>query len=175
MLTNLDIKSLVQLREVSKPLKNFIDQEKTVWIRMIQKHATNFSESDNWRKSISKISTDAIKELASGVNQFFAFEPSRCNEKWSLLHIAAERGILQIFQIIIERSDMKNPENKSGFTPLHFAAQNGYLAICHVIFGKTTEKNPKTDLDVTPHYLAGKNGHFKVCQFFVNSLEDKNS
>ena len=70
VLSHLGNKSLVQFREVCKLLKNFVDEEKTLWIRMIQRHATNFSESEDWQKSISKISINTIKEFASVVNQF---------------------------------------------------------------------------------------------------------
>ena len=65
----LDGKSLALCRKVCKPWKNFVDQEKTIWIRMIQKHIGE--PSQDWQNSVSKASTDKIRQLAIAVCQFY--------------------------------------------------------------------------------------------------------
>ena len=96
VLNLLDDKSLVQSRKVSRKWKNFIDQDKTIWIQKIKKQVGNFETLPDWQKSVSKISTDIVRELSNAVCQFYEAEQSRNNEKWSPLHIAVECGNLNL-------------------------------------------------------------------------------
>ena len=174
VLNLLDDKSLVQSRKVSRRWKNFIDQDKTIWIRKIKKQVGNFEKDPDWQKSVSKIPTATVRELFNAVCQFYDEDPSRKNENWSPLHIAVECGNLNLTQVIIAKIGDKNPKNNEGFTPLHFAAQNGHLELCQLVFNYTEEKNPRDNVGITPHYLAAQHGHFKVCEFFVKNCDEKN-
>ena len=129
ILDSLSNEGLVQCRKTSPIWKNFIDEEKTIWIRMIEKHVGKVNLHPDWKKSLSKISTDTARELASAVCLFYTSKQcehedisQRSQEKWSPLHIVAECGNLHLFKIIFEKMDDKNPKNYAGNTPLHFAA-----------------------------------------------------
>ena len=44
------------------------------------------------------------------------------------LHIAAEKGFVEICQLLIQNAPDKNPSDKYGQTPMHCAFKNGFLA-----------------------------------------------
>ena len=110
----LDNKSLVLSREVNKTWKNFIEKEKNIWIRIIQKHVKNFNHLQDWKNSVSKISTKSVKQLAIATSQFYKSEQSKGYEKWSPLHIAVDSGNLELSQDIIEKIVNKNPKDNKG-------------------------------------------------------------
>ena len=80
VLNLLDDKSLVQSRKVSRRWKNFIDQDKTIWIRKIKKQVGNFEKVPDWQKSVSKIPTTTVIEFFNAVCQFYDACPCRKNE-----------------------------------------------------------------------------------------------
>ena len=88
-------KTLAKCREVNAKWKHFIDKEKTIWIRMIEKHADNVNISQNLKIGIIKTSTDTVMELAKAVNQFLKSNPIRVDEKWCPLQIVASHGYLR--------------------------------------------------------------------------------
>ena len=49
ILDQIDDKKLAESRKINQRWKNFIDQEKTIWIRMIKKQVGNFSTSQDWQ------------------------------------------------------------------------------------------------------------------------------
>ena len=110
----LDYKSLVLSKEVNKTWKNFIEKEKTIWIRIIQKHVQNVNDLQDWKNSVSKISTNSVKQLAIATGLFYKSEQSKGYEKWSPLHIAVDSGNLKLSQNIIEKMENKNPKNDKG-------------------------------------------------------------
>ena len=83
---------MAKCREVNAKWKSFIDKEKTIWIRMIEKHADNVNISQNLKIGIIKTSTDTVMELAKAVNQFLKSNPIRVDEKWCPLQIVASHG-----------------------------------------------------------------------------------
>ena len=53
------------------------------------------------------------------------------------LHVAADRGQLEICKLVINNVEDKNPPNlKEGATPLHLAATQGHVEICKFILNK---------------------------------------
>ena len=51
----LDNKSLIKCRKLSVPVQNFIDNEKFIWIRQMQKYSGNMEEFyDQWKLVIRK-------------------------------------------------------------------------------------------------------------------------
>ena len=117
------------------------------------------------------------------------------------LHLAANRGQLAAYQLIMENIDNKNPahfispemqvlnkeKGKSflGFgsnisTPLHLAAKNGHLSVCKLIIENVSDKNPISQATQqwinhwTPFHLAAHNGHFSVCKLLIDNISEKN-
>ena len=76
----LDDQGLAKSRIVNGKWKNFIDEEKTVWLRMIKKHVGISYSSQDWQNVIFKIPSKMAKDLAKAVCQFYQSEPTRFNE-----------------------------------------------------------------------------------------------
>ena len=51
-------------------------------------------------------------------------------------------GHCDVFKIIMEQNEDKNPADKHGSTPLHVAAFSGHLDVCKVISEYVTDMNP---------------------------------
>ena len=58
----------------------------------------------------------------------------------TLLHNAAWNGNLDIFKLIFENVDDKNPKSDYGVTPLHYAAERGNLEVFKLIFSSEGSK-----------------------------------
>ena len=101
IVNHLNCKSLVQCRLVNKIWKHFIDQDKTIWIRIIEKHIGDISEFPEWQKFVSKTPTKIVKEFAIAAIEFYKSKPARYEEKWCPLHIASESGSLYLCKVRI--------------------------------------------------------------------------
>ena len=101
------------------------------------------------------------------------------------LHIAAENGCLDICELIVKNTCVKdkNPRlgnrwvrDLKGETPLHLAAKGGHFKVCQLILAYAEDKNPKRRDGMTPGQLSHKeccmNGtpytyyHGSVCKLF---------
>ena len=187
---NLDNKSLVNCKKVSREFKDFMNSEKFYYYRIIQEY-TNCS--DELMKNLVKNVESAIevtfdlqeifKKLPRGTRQNMRFLKSF----WTTpLHEAAEMGNLTIFRLLLENSIDKNPScrwNMSKYhhlgtnktTPLHIAALKGHFSICKIIIENVENKNPAVDMSkLTPLHLAALNGHIDVCKLIIGFIREKN-
>ena len=89
-------------------------------------------------------------------------------------------GHYEIFKLIIDYVDDKNPARHDGVTPLHMTAKKGYFEIFKLILqslGKN-EKTPKVDRGpnggYTPLHIAAKNGHLGICKTILEEVDNKN-
>ena len=81
------------------------------------------------------------------------------------LHIAAWKGQLEIYKIIMEKVADKNPLF-SGCTPLHFTAVSGNLEMCRLILENINDKNPVSDYGLTPKDVAKNHYHLEIVKLF---------
>ena len=113
ILNELDNKSLTKCRKVNKEWQIFIDNERFVLFRKIQKYHRNMEEfSEQWKKVTQNASKETIRELSVAVHNFFKVKLACCSlhwdkrkrkkEQWSPLHIAAEQGHLELSKYIID-------------------------------------------------------------------------
>ena len=115
---------------------------------------------------------DTVAELACTVHQYYTDHPWRTGDGKSPLHFAAMTGQMEIFEMMFQRAQDKNPKDSNGWTPLHHAAGNGHLAICQYIIERVQDKNPKTNIcGVTPLHCADWNGHLAICQFIIERVK----
>ena len=71
---NLDDESLVKVKESSKEINNYLQNERFYWIRIIKKDGEYFKEfADSWKKVIDKTPVEIVKELAMTVEDFFNY------------------------------------------------------------------------------------------------------
>ena len=65
------------------------------------------------------------------------------------LHMAAQKGHLEVCKMIMECLEDKNPIDRLGETPLHFAAKNGHFDTCKLFIA-----NENVD-DINPQNIFG--------------------
>ncbi|MCP3881783.1 MAG: hypothetical protein GY701_25850, partial [Sulfitobacter sp.] len=104
----LDDKNFARCSEVCRPWKYLYDNEKS-----FQKRIKDFKR------------------------KFTVWSKTEDNKGRVPLHLAAEEGRFQSFEMILEvsKGNGKNPQDKYGVTPLHIAAQNGNFPIHQLISG----------------------------------------
>ena len=81
------------------------------------------------------------------------------------LHIAAWKGRLEIYKIIMEKVADKNPLF-SGCTPLHLTAVSGNLEMCRLILENVNDKSPVSDYGITPKDVAKNHHHLEIVKLF---------
>ena len=115
----LDNESLVTCKEVDKTWNKFIDSQKLLWIRMMEKHIGRLEQyPETWKKVTSKTQVKNVQELALTVDQFYnCYNPDGNGEDWSSRNISTDVS----------------------WTPIHIAASWGRLDLCQFIFEKVIE------------------------------------
>ena len=141
--TQFDNQSLAKCKIVSRSWNNFLNNQKLLSIRKIQKHAGHCDQFlVEWKKVLAKTSTAFIKELAEMVKEFITESFKDVTEKefmkypLSPLHVISAFDNLQMFQNVFQKMEDKNPFGPLGFTPLHFAAFKGHFEICQLIINR---------------------------------------
>ena len=183
----LDSKSMVKCQKVSVTWQNFINNQKFLWIRKMQKWIGNMEQFyEQWKLAIRNTSTDHVKEFSTVVEQFFdnfilgktkmylENNSSMRKPQWAPLHATANQGHLELSRFIIQKTDDKNPTGFNDITALHFAAFNGHTEVCRHIVELVDDKNPADKDGVTPLSNAAYKGQLEIYQLIAESLEDKN-
>ena len=173
----LNSESLINCKEVNRTFKNFMKVEKSSYLRAIEWY-TNCSEP-LMRKIVKKSGAAII--ILSILREIFGnfIRGTKQNSKYlqclfdTPLHLAADRGQLGAYQLIMENVDNKNPINSItpemrwkymkrrvvyelgsyGITPLHLAAKNGHLSVCKLIIKNVVDKNPAGGKMVTKSWM----------------------
>ena len=177
---NLDIQSLKNCNEVSRSWEEFIHREKISSFEKIELYSNLPNASI--RKFLRKFDSDQSEVMANHVKmvykkRFMFLKSARPYP----FHFAAELGLLEICEMIMENMDEKNPKDHWGYTPLHRAAENGRLEVCKLIVGNLQcdkemckryqcDKNPKNDNYFTPLHMAGMNEHLQVCKLIIENI-----
>ena len=101
----LNNQDLMKCKEISRSQCRFIEDNKIMWIRMIQKYSANNLEfKDYWKSVMTKVPVENVKELAIAVEQFYTFRSHRLKHQHSPHQIAAERGLLSLCQFITQKT-----------------------------------------------------------------------
>ena len=81
---NLDDESLANSKISTRKLKEFLEDEKLISIRILRKCEENFEGfSESWKKVIHNAPREIVKELAAAVQEFFKKRQSRYEKQWS--------------------------------------------------------------------------------------------
>ena len=186
ILNELDNKSLAKCRKIHKNCQNFIDNERFVLFRKLQKYRSNMEEFfEQWKKVTQNASKETIRDLSITVYKFFEDTPiyhslglrkiRKINKKkgqWSPLHITAEQGNLELSKYIIEQTGDENPQNRKGDTAFQMAAEKGQLEVTKLIIKNLEDKNPRGYGGWTALHFAARNGHLEVCKLINENIED---
>ena len=131
----LDNYHLIQCKVISQSWKNFIEESKFSYIRLIA--ATTNCSKKEVEKIFPKANLEDTIQLASDVSKGYD-ELRKANitdPSLTLFHLAAKRGYLSICQLIIENIE-EHPTELFGKYPLHLAAENGHFSIRQLVISK---------------------------------------
>ena len=84
---------------------------------------------------------------------------------WTLLHLAAKLGRIEIVKYVISKVLNINPKDNHGQTPLHIAATFGKLDVVKLIMEKLEIKSPKDNNGKIPLHNAARFGKLIVFKF----------
>ena len=187
ILENLDNQSLVNFKNTSRDLRDFVESERFYWIRIIEKYKGNFEEfSKCWKKVIERTPREIVKRIALAVKYFFStcfsndrkFIFIKRYKQWSPLHIAAASRDPIFLHHVIEKTKFENYKSvTNSLSPLHMAAVEGDLEACELILDNFLERGLSRKFDgyyETPLDYAVTFGHFDVCKFLWDNSGDRN-
>ena len=185
ILENVDNQSLVNFKETSRELRDFVDSERFYWIKIIEKYKGSFEEfSKCWKKVIERTPSQIVKRIALAVEIFFSTNQSNRQlqtiyekyNQWSPLHISAASRDSILINHVIEKTKFENHKSATNnLSPLHIAVNEGGLEACELILNHSLYMIKKTDgYCLTPLYYAVILGHFDVCKIFLDNLDDQN-
>ena len=176
-----DFDDILKAREVCKDWKDIIDTQSSLWSSFGGFH--------------TNIYLQAVEENKIGiVKKFLQFgkEPNPVFTRDDLLdrpfpdieapwnpydecatplHVAAELGRIEIFKLIIQKAEDKNPETIDGSTPMHFAACRGQNQIIKVLMedDMVGDKNPANEAGITPLHVAARHGNAETCKIIMQN------
>ena len=198
--SQLDYQSLLSCRQVSKSWYKAIAVEKASYLKIIKNYTKCTGEL---LEEILEI-VNAPIILVSILNKIFDNFPRGTNQSHQYLkmwgntpiHIAAGRGHLAAYNLIMENVVDKNPigkhlkslknlcvnkpnelkcaSNSTEYTPLHLAARNGHFSTVKLILENVGEKNPPNNNMCTPLHLAAANGNHAIFQMIFECIGNKN-
>ena len=90
------------------------------------------------------------------------------------LYQAADHGHLDVFKILMDMVEDKNPKDPFGRTLLHEVGKMGHGDIFEMILEEVQDKNPKDNSGLTPFHEAAENGQEEICRIILGQVEDKN-
>ena len=98
---------------------------------------------------------------------------------WTILHLAAYYGKLNVVKYFTNLLEDKNPGEKSGGkfdgrTPMHYAAQERHPNVVKHFVELLEDKNPSDINGYTPLHVAASNGFLNIVEILVPLLENKN-
>ena len=168
ILEELDNKSLVKCREVNKWWQDFVDEQRTSYVRNIKK-CIGISKLA-LQKKLQKESLNVLQKVSHFGSKYYTSRYEGPNRKTliliDLLCCQRDRDISLYFcQLVIDNSEDKNPVDKQGYSVLHSAAMIGNAQMYQMIMAKNIDKNPKhQEYGMTPLHEAAKKNHIEVCK-----------
>ena len=112
----LDTKGLKMCLKVSRKWSDFIHNERFPWKRTIRKVIELYKQTNDneWNKVLKNAPKSILQNLLNAIKTFFENNPFERNSRWTLLHIAAYYGNLNLFIFIVDKTENENPSNEKG-------------------------------------------------------------
>ena len=90
------------------------------------------------------------------------------------LHVAAAKGNVSLYDMILEHSQNKDPIDDKGFRPMLMAVVNGHIEMTKVIMKKSEDKNPiAAHNDMTILHAAAIVGDLEIFKLILTEAENK--
>ena len=132
ILRNLDNQSLARSIEANREIAKCLKNAKFYFIRIIKQNEENFEGfEESWREVLFKIPLEMMKQLCNAVQQFFECYSNK-EIRVAPLHIAVEKGSLQLCQYVIAKTNEKNPHGKLEISSAH--RPGGYISLSFPCF-----------------------------------------
>ena len=94
---DLDDISLKKCRNVCKRWQNFIDTDKFIWLKRIERYRGSMKKfSDQWDKVMEKTPFEEVNKLCQAVEQFFRLSSTNIENQYAPLHVAAGTGLFKL-------------------------------------------------------------------------------
>ena len=96
----------------------------------------------------------------------------------SYMHLAAQYGQMDMFEMILSEEYNKNHKNRIGETPFHVACKKGRMNIAIILINKSNELaidlNIKTQYGWTAFQLACSEGHSEIAELIMKNAASMN-
>ena len=156
----LNNQSLAKSRRVSKAWNKYLDQQKFLEIMIIQSFIEKHDKvGESWKNFFisanKKILTQFRKKIMINKSLYKTYGTGL-----TPMHFITSIGKKnkQLWEIVIENSEVKNPRSDTGSTPLHLAGINGdfdcYKNIMAYVVENNEDINPRDDDGETPFHEA---------------------
>ena len=117
-------------------------------------HAFKKCEADPLWKKIHEVTLQKAKWI------------DNTNTSW--LYIAAEQGLSQQVQSLIENGALEcSAPSHTGWTPLTCAADNGHIDVVKLLLENKVDPNEKNQFGKTALHIAAKKGHVDIVRFLL--------
>jgi ankyrin repeat protein len=83
------------------------------------------------------------------------------------LHGAANKGHVDVANMLIAKGANVNVRDQGGATPLHGAANYGHVAVAELLIAKGADVHAKNQYDDTPLHWAARNGHLDMVKLLI--------
>ena len=98
--------------------------------------------------------------------------PTILQDGYTYMHLAAQYGQTDMFEIILNQEDNKNPKSKYGFeTPFLIACRKGHMNIALIILEKSDELkielNTQDNYGSTAFHTACWNGNSEIAEMIM--------
>ena len=104
--------------------------------------------------------------------------PTILQDRNSYMHLAAQNGQTDIFEMILSEMDNKNPKNRGGKTPFIVACTEGRMNIAIILINKSNDLaidlNIKDKNGWTAFYHACWQGHLEIAKLIMENAASMN-
>ena len=190
ILNNLDNQSLINCKEASQELSEFLEKERFFWIRILTNYSKHYDTFlDFWKMAVNRASIEIVRNLAVTTKTFFTSQETTVYKisinnqicynssltilMWSPIHVAAVFGNLELIEHILQKICNKIPSGSVMIIP-----PGNYMSTV-IRFLITTYSMDK--MSVRPYmyngldgerssllYLAAKKGNFGLCRLMID-------
>ncbi|CAK8990518.1 unnamed protein product [Durusdinium trenchii] len=91
------------------------------------------------------------------------------------IHIAANRGHLEVVRLLLEAGADKDAVRTDGATALFIAAKNGHLEVVRLMLEAGADKDAVQTEGPTALFIAAQKGHFQAVQLLLEAGADKDA